>query len=216
MLQFLVNKTWQKKGATMIELMAMITIVGLGIWSMFSVVTSGMYFAKDTEDTIKAINLAREWLEWVSSIRNTNWLRFSSDRTNCWKIDWYDSTCIWNTSSTPIYSWSSILYTVNWLWYLSGITLSQAAPTWATWQAYYTTYRAVQDSEGFSNQTGSTSNNICNTTLQKSCQSIFTREIVISPVGTGQIHVKSIVRWNTKRVQKVELETILTNWKAKF
>lgn len=219
MLQFLVNKTWGKKWATMIELMAMIAIVGLGVWGMFSVVTSGMYFAKDTEDTIKAINLAREWIEWVTTIRNTNWLRFSSDRVNCWKVDWYDSACIGNNMANinlPIFSWSSTLHTANWLWYLSGITASQLAPTWATWQAYYNIYQARQDSEGFFNQTGAVTAGTCNTIVQKNCRSIFTREIIISPSGTGQIYVKSIVRWNTKRMQKVELDTILTNWKAKF
>ncbi len=215
MLQFLVNKTLRNKWATMIELIAMIAIVGLGVWGMFSVVTSSMYFAKDTEDTIKAINLAREWIEWVTSIRNTNWLRFSSDRTNCWKVDWYQSTCIWGGTTPFIYSWSSILYTANGLWYLSGITTSPWNPS--SWQTYYNTYQTIQDNEWFSNQTWTTTiSATCNTTIQKNCRSIFTREIIISPIGTGQINIKSIVYWNTKRMQKVELETILTNWKAKF
>ncbi len=218
MLQFLVNNTWNKKWATMIELMAMIAIIWLGVGWMFSVVTSGMYFAKDTEDTIKAINLAREWIEWVTNIRNTNWLRFSSDRMNCWDVAWYDSTCIWSPwFPNTIYTWSSILYIENWLWYLSWITASQTPPTPITWWSYYDTYMTIQDSEGFFNQTWGIMADTCNISLQKNCNSIFTREIIIteSP-GLDQIRVKSIVRWNTKRMQRVELETILTNWKSKF
>lgn len=56
-------KSSDNRGATMIELMAMLAILGLGVSAMFAVVTSGIYFAKDTEDNIKAINLAREGIE---------------------------------------------------------------------------------------------------------------------------------------------------------
>ena len=47
----------------MLELIAMMAIMGLGIASMLGVIQSGTYFAKDTEDTIRAINLAREGIE---------------------------------------------------------------------------------------------------------------------------------------------------------
>ena len=63
MLQYRLNSSDNNQGATMIELMAMLAILGLGISAMFAVVTSGIYFAKDTEDNIKAINLAREGIE---------------------------------------------------------------------------------------------------------------------------------------------------------
>lgn len=217
MLQFQVNNTSSRRGATMIELMAMLAIVGLGLGSMFAVVTSGIYFSKDTEDTIKAINLAREWIEWVTSIRNTNWLRFSSDRTNCWKSDGYDSVCIGSdTLGDKIWSWSHILYTENGLWYLSGATTLNPQNNWANYSA---TYQTIQDSDWFFNQTGSTSLPTCNSTLQQQCRSIFTREIIISqpdPPNSDTLYITSIVYWNTKRLQKVELKTTLTNWKAKF
>ena len=219
MLQFQVNNISSRRGATMIELMAMLAIVGLGIGSMFAVVTSGIYFAKDTEDTIKAINLAREWIEWVTSIRNTNWLRFSSDRRNCWKSFWYDPTCIGSSLGDKIGSWSYTLHTQNWLWYLSwALTID---PT-SDWAGYSTSYAVTQDSEGFFNQTWSILLPTCNTITQRNCRSIFTREILIQePAATDPnldsvLYVKSIVRWNTKRLQKVELETTITNWKSKF
>lgn len=58
---------------------------------------------------------------------------------------------------------------------------------------------------------------LCASTIQNNCRTIFTREVVLTPdLATGEITVKSIVRWNTRRLQKVELSTTLTNWKAKF
>ncbi len=200
--------------ATMIELMAMLAIVGLGIWSMFSVITSGIYFAKDTEDTIKAINLAREWIEWVTNIRNTNWLRFSSDRTNCWKSLGYDSFCIGSTTLwDKIWTGSYVLNTSNWLWHLSGTTIINPTTDWAT---YSNTYFTIQDPAGFSNQTGSVNLPVCTNTIQKTCKSIFTREIQIVPDGDNTLYVKSIVRWNNKWIRTIELQTTLTNWKSKF
>jgi type II secretory pathway pseudopilin PulG len=47
----------------MIELIIMMSIMALGVTAMFGVIGSGTDFAKDTEDTIKAINLAREGIE---------------------------------------------------------------------------------------------------------------------------------------------------------
>ena len=44
----------------MIELMAVLAIMGMGIAGLLETIGSGIYFAKDTEDNIKAINLARE------------------------------------------------------------------------------------------------------------------------------------------------------------
>jgi hypothetical protein len=61
---------------------------------MFSTVVSGIYLATDSESRIKAINLAREGVEGITNLRNTNWLRFSSDQTNCWRILGYQSGCI--------------------------------------------------------------------------------------------------------------------------
>lgn len=215
MLQFQVNKnTSGKRWATMIELMAMLAIVGLGLWSMFSVITSGIYFAKDTEDTIRAINLAREGIEWVTNIRNTNWLRFSSDRQNCWNSSNYDAFCIWNAVSWDrLGAWRYTLYTTNGLWYLSWSTVIDPD---SNWTGYASAYRAIQDNTSFFNQTGSATVP-CNTAVQKNCVSLFTREIVLTvPAYTGTIYVKSIVRWNTKQRHKVELETTLTNWKSKF
>lgn len=208
-------KSHNKRWATMLELMAMMTILALWVWGMLGVIWSGTGFAKDTEDTIKAINLAREWIEGITNLRNTNWLRFSSDKTNCWKVQDYVSSCIGNTSwASDIASGSYVLYTRNGAWYLSGMAPINPTTDWAT---YRESYKAWLDNEGFYTQTGVTIPSVyCSSIWQPNCMTPFNREIQITPIWTGTIQVKSIVRWQWKRQRDIILLTTLTNWKSKF
>lgn len=82
------------KGATLLELMAMLLVITLALSTFFYTLTQSMSFARDAEARIKAINLAREGIEAMINIRNTNWLRYSSDRKFCWKTLNYNRNCI--------------------------------------------------------------------------------------------------------------------------
>jgi type II secretory pathway pseudopilin PulG len=199
----------------MIELIAMMAIMGLWIWSMLGVIWSGSDFAKDTEDTIKAINLAREGIEGVINLRNTNWLRFSSDKTNCWKVKDYTSSCIGSTAGTDdLLSGSYLLYTNNGAWYLSWITFIDHTTDWTS---YRTTYRAWLDSEWFYTQTWAMIPSIfCTSAGQTDCLTPFNRQILINPIGTGTLEITSLVLWQWKRKREVTLTTTITNWKSKF
>lgn len=216
-----------KRGSTMVELIALMAIMGLWISAMLGVIGSWIDFAKNTEDTVKAINLAREGIEWVTNWRDTNWLRFSSDKNNCWKVNNYDSSCIGsplmsvdNNDARNIQSWSYILYMNNGVWNLSGTSLSLSSD-WSNWNTYKSLYKVGLDSSWFFTQTGTISWPTCNSSLQKDCTTIFTREIQIQVpwpwlVSTGAIGVTSIVRWWGKSHHEVQLNTTLTNWKSKF
>lgn len=207
-----INQSW----ATMLELIAMMAIMGLGIASMLGVIQSGTYFSKDTEDTVRAINLAREWIEWITNIRNTNWQRFSSDKMNCWRVMNYNALCIGNTAIEKVTTGSYILYNQNGLWYLSGTT-SYADPTGVDWTAYQSTYRTWLDDWWFYTQTGMTSIiTPCIGNTQSNCLTPFTREIRVNESGTGTLLVESIVRWKTRRPMEIKIDTTLTNWKSKF
>ena len=196
-----------KNGASLIEIMAMIAVLGLAVTAMFSTVIGGIYFARDSENRIKAINLAREWLEWVTNLRNTNWLRFSSDQTNCWKVQWYAAGCIGDSASTTTRLSSTwyILTNTNGAWYLTGA----AATSSGLWI----------DSNGYYMASGATTPK-CTITLTTNCQSPFTREIRIVgdnlAASSGTMTVTSVVDWYEKRAQNVTLKTTLTNWKSKF
>jgi len=138
-MQFLVKRN-NKSGATMLELTIMMAIMSLWITSVLSVMMSTWDFAKDTEDSIQATNLAREWIEWIINWRNTNWLRFSSDKKNCWIVRDYNSSCIGGGNpTTTISSGSYFLYEKNGAWFLSwSISLNN---DWSNWNTYKQAYR---------------------------------------------------------------------------
>lgn len=203
-----------KRWLSLLEIMAMIAVVGLAITAMFSTVIGGIYFAKDSENRIKAINLAREGIEWVTNLRNTNWLRFSSDQTNCWRVENYQSSCIWNTIFALSNSiWTNptakayILLNTNGAWYLSGSTATTGSWLWVDSSWFYVSTGAVSPGEA-----------ICTIDTATNCRSPFTREIRILLLGTTNdtMTVTSVVDWTEKRPQNVTLTTTLTNWKSKF
>lgn len=203
-----------KKWSSFIEIMAMMAILSVSIAAMFSTVISGIYFAKDSENRIKAINLAREWLEWVTNLRNTNWLRFSSDQQNCWKVQDYDADCIgdiafstggsigsWTASSSPR---AYVLENKNWAWYLTGTT--SGSWLWVNHDWFYVlTWSTV---------TGPP----CTIEVTVDCLSRFTREIQIKEHATssGILYVTSTVDWVEQMPQNITLKTTITNWKSKF
>ena len=195
-----------KNGASLIEIMAMIAVLGLAVTAMFSTVIGGIYFARDSENRIKAINLAREGIEWVTNLRNTNWLRFSSDQTNCWKVQWYLAGCIGNTTSLDkLADYSYVLTNSNGAWYLTGATTTSSG-LWVDANWYYMASGATTPK--------------CTITLATNCRSPFTREIRISgtdnTTNSGTMTVTAVVDWYEKRTQNVTLKTTLTNWKSKF
>jgi type II secretory pathway pseudopilin PulG len=107
------------RGATIVELMVVLAILGLGITALLETIWWGIGYARDTENNIKAINIAREGIEGMTNIRDTNWLRFSSDKTNCWKVKDYTSTCIGNSAATILSPMSYTLISMSGLWFLS-------------------------------------------------------------------------------------------------
>lgn len=195
--------TYNRRGSSLIEIMAMIAILGLALTAVFATVVSGMRFASDSENRIKAINLAREGIEGMTNLRNTNWFRFSSDRTNCWRSKDYTSSCIGKSDpSMKLWEWTYIIKNTNGAWYLeSGMGTS----SWL-----------LIDSNGFYYATWALSGVACNASRTTDCISPFTRTITLSNVTDSWVTVQSRVDWNQHGPQKVILETSLTNWKSKF
>ena len=196
----------------MVELMASLAILSLGITALLQTLGWGIRYASDTENNIKAINIAREWIESVINIRDTNWLRFSSDRTHCWIVKDYDTTCIWDPTPPEIWSWTYTVVWSNWAWYLSWVT-SGIDPI-LNWPIYRNQFQVGVDSEWFYTQTG-VSTIGCDSERTKNCLTIFTREIYIMVSG-WTVTVQSISRWNQERPRSVTIESTLTNWKSRF
>ncbi len=199
----------------MLELAIMMAIMSLWITSVLSVMMSTWSFAKDTEDNIQATNLAREWIEWVINWRNTNWLRFSSDKTNCWTVKDYNSSCIGGGNPwTTISSGSYLLYEKNGAWFLSGsISLNN---DWWNWTTYSQSYRVFLWNDGFFTQTGVTNTSLCSSNQLKNCLTQFTREVQLNIINSWSVNISSIVRWRGQRNHELKLQSTITNWKSKF
>jgi len=83
------------------------------------VISSGQELSSATVHRIQAINLSREGIEGVMNIRNTNWLRISSEYARCWKVDNYNTDCTGDsTHSYDIPNGNHILVRQGGLWKL--------------------------------------------------------------------------------------------------
>ncbi|MDD3120316.1 MAG: type II secretion system protein [Candidatus Gracilibacteria bacterium] len=205
------------KGMSIIEIVCVLVILTSGIIGTYGIINAGNKLEVGTENKIKAINIAREGIEAVQNIRDTNWIKLSSDYTNCWNTKDYDATCIGNSSFGNFYSGSYTLINDGFKWYLSGTLANGENYSSGTYRNKFTVYI---DGNGLTYQTGTLIPlpPLCDSFLSTNCRTLFTRQINITPVtGTSQkIKVESIVQWSDigkTEPYTVKLETILTNRK---
>ncbi|QFR39048.1 hypothetical protein A9Q91_02325 [Candidatus Gracilibacteria bacterium 28_42_T64] len=201
-----------KKATSIVEAMVITLILVTGITGMYKIYIESIRLSDSTVNKIQAIQIAREGIEAMTNIRDTNWILFSSDYKNCWNTLNYESTCIGDTSTTNDISGNYIIYqNNNDRWYLSGaINGSYSVAT------YRDAYRIYLDGNGFYTQSGGTD-----------LVPLFTREIKINYLDTDggaatsndeKMEIISLVQWRDRsstNIHKVELKTILSNWKNK-
>lgn len=72
------------KGETLAETLVALMVLGIGITVASTVISSSIQNMENTYNRILAVNLAREGLEAVHNIRETNWMKFSNDKRGCW------------------------------------------------------------------------------------------------------------------------------------
>lgn len=197
-----------RSGMTLIEIMAMLAVVGLTLLTMFQTLTQTITFSRDAESRIRAINIAREGIEAMVNIRNTNWLMFTSDRTNCWDTLNYDIRCVGNTTHDKINEWDYILYDQDGLWWLSGSStpgrLGVTPQWWYSWSGGYSSNRRCLNIGG-SGGTGTTD-----------CLSNFTRHITVSDKTSTGMTVTATVAWRSTTPRSVSLTHHITNWKSHY
>lgn len=63
---------YTKKGITLVELLIVVVILGFSLASIIGLINLGIRAVDRTRADVIAINLAREWVEGVFQIRNTN------------------------------------------------------------------------------------------------------------------------------------------------
>lgn len=211
-------------GTSIIEAMVVLLIVVTGITGVYSLLISSQRLANSTQMRIEAIQIARNGLESFTNIRDTNWLLFAADHDNCWNVWNYDSSCIGNSSTTLdirhggnasfiIYKNSNNQFELDRQTH-GGNDFSNTT--------YRTRFWISKDSRGFYTQSGWTlySNN--------TTDPLYTREIRLDYIDVAnvsqwsnasnnpKVKVTSIVQWSDpaqSNPEKLELSTILSNWK---
>lgn len=203
-----------KKCTSIIEAMvAMLIILVWVIW-VYWIYIASTRLETSTSNKIQAIAIAREWIEAMTNIRDTNWAFFSSDIPNCWNTLNYNNSCIWNTAVTDIENnWHYIIYQdIDNRW-----KLTKTNPTTSDYSdtTYRTNFRVWLDSNWFYTQSWATTE----------LKPLFTREIIINYIDTNwdwidsndeKMEITSLVQWldnSSTEPHKVELKTILTNRK---
>jgi len=63
----------KKKGFTLVEVVLIIVIVSIGMMTVITALSSGNKYLQRSREKIIAINLAREWVEQMINIRDSNW-----------------------------------------------------------------------------------------------------------------------------------------------
>ncbi|EKE29719.1 MAG: hypothetical protein ACD_2C00112G0004 [uncultured bacterium (gcode 4)] len=207
----MVKRRWN----SIAEVIIIITILTFWLVWAYSVLNSGQKLSISTENRIKWTNIAREWIEIMQNIRDSNWIKFSSDYTHCWNVRAYNSSCIWTDNTNWIAAQSYTLSFTGWLWHPIQST-SWALPFNT---AYRNDFYVNIDANWLISQ-DSMITTPCSASLSKNCRTIFTRQITVSypdgSISTKRMKVNSIVKWvdnASSWVNVINLQTILTNWR---
>lgn len=80
------SSLFNKRGETLIEVLLAIIILLVGVTSAIKLFNFINTQRQVTAERIIATNLAREGLEAVRNIRDTNWLRFAGEIRKCWNL----------------------------------------------------------------------------------------------------------------------------------
>ena len=201
---------------TIIEAMiAMFIIIVWTIW-VYTIYEKSQKLSISVENRVKAISIAREWIEVIQNIRDTNWVLFWADSKNCWNVLDYNVDCLWDTwIENRIPGWSYKIYKdENNRWkLLSGSfeLLNYDNPL------YRNEYQVKLDANQLYTQSWWAS----------SINPLFTRRIKITYIDTDldsipepnhdeKMLIESIVSWSDSSkiwFYTVNLENILSNWK---
>lgn len=78
------RKTLKKGGFTLIEILVVVFVFSMGVIVIMQGINKTTSYISETAQRTIALNLAKEGLEAMYNIRNTNWRRRSDSRDKCW------------------------------------------------------------------------------------------------------------------------------------
>lgn len=77
------RKQVSSAGFTILEMLLALSVLSVGIMAAFTLSISNLQTAKNNYQRILAVNLAREGIEIVRNIRDTNWLKIDKNVADC-------------------------------------------------------------------------------------------------------------------------------------
>lgn len=208
--------------------MIAVFVVALGSASATSLIVSAIQANGFSKDSLVALNLAVEGIEAMRDIRDTNWIKYGFDKSNCWNLA-PDPDPLITTPCTAPYDlidagfYSADLNPTNYSWSLStvytgaGNALDLSDPLAANNENYRL---------GFVDLSGGTSARDIYVTAPfittwslpgGSGDSKFYRMITISydtgdPATAEVMSVTSTVQWEQNGVHTVDLSISLSNY----
>ncbi len=85
---FATFKSKAKYALSLIEVVIVIVMISSWLLTLYYVIDKWLSFVDWTRKKLIAIEIAKEWMEAVYNIRDTNWTRWSWKRDQCWlKVD---------------------------------------------------------------------------------------------------------------------------------
>lgn len=87
MFEKLLKSAFRKRaGETLVEVITAIFVVAIGSGSAAVLLTNAIQANSFSRDNLIALNLAVEGAEAIRNVRDTNWLKFGYDKSNCWNL----------------------------------------------------------------------------------------------------------------------------------
>jgi Tfp pilus assembly protein PilV len=82
-----------KKGETILEVLIALVVITIGAATATSLIITAIKANLFNKDSLVAINLAQEGIEYMRNIRDTNWIKFSANTQGCWNTKPGSATC---------------------------------------------------------------------------------------------------------------------------
>jgi type II secretory pathway pseudopilin PulG len=95
------------KGETILETIIALSILAIGLTLASTVIAYSLRNINASKNRVIAINIAREGIEAMRNIRDTNWMKFSGNRRVCWNHNPDFTTC---DGTEPIAPGNYIIY----------------------------------------------------------------------------------------------------------
>lgn len=215
---------WAKRrpAETLIEVVMAVFIVALGSASATSLIVNAMQANSFSKDNLIALYLAVEGVEGVRNIRDTNWIRYGFDKTNCWNLDpdpAVGATCTAPYDQIPVGTYSADRNPATAAWHLRSVAnpLDLNNPAYSATNEEY--LLSFYDADGVDSTKDVY---LPKTYLQFlgepiSGDSKFYRMVEItydtgSPDTAEVMNVVVTVNWRQTAVHSVELSTTISNY----